>query len=289
MRTTRSGILSLPADDYHADGIDHDQPSLSASIAHTLVTSSPKHAWTQHPRLNPDFVRVEDDKFSIGTVAHALLLQGEDIAEIVDAPDWRTNAAKEQRDAARAAGRIPLLAKDWNRVQTMVGAVRAQFDGIEVAPPLFDDGKPEVPIVWEEDGVLCRALIDWLRRDVTAIDDAKTTARCADGQAWGRSVMCSIGADLQARWYQRGVKAVFGVEPKFRFVVMETTPPYAISVVSLSAQAEAIADSKIERALTIWKDCLAKNEWPAYSPKLQVVDVPTWEEMRWLEREAEAA
>ena len=139
----KPGIYTMTAEDYHADKIA-SRPSLSASMAHLLCTSSPAHAWVAHPKLNPAFERHEEEKFDVGTVAHALLLQGEDVAVVVDAPDWRTNAAKEERDAARAAGQIPLLAKHWDAVRAMVAATRQQLDKIDTTPALFTDGKPEV-------------------------------------------------------------------------------------------------------------------------------------------------
>ena len=37
--------------EYHADPAP--EPSLSRSLAHTLLTRSPRHAWQAHPRLNP--------------------------------------------------------------------------------------------------------------------------------------------------------------------------------------------------------------------------------------------
>ena len=46
----KAQLLEMTADDYHADKIG-DVPTLSASIAQRLVTRSPLHAWTHHPRL----------------------------------------------------------------------------------------------------------------------------------------------------------------------------------------------------------------------------------------------
>jgi hypothetical protein len=48
-----------------------------------------------------------------------MLLEGTDVCIAVDAPDWRTKAAKEQRDAIRQIGRIPLLIEQWDRVNEL--------------------------------------------------------------------------------------------------------------------------------------------------------------------------
>lgn len=292
VQMTRSGqiIEGLSADAYHGDTV-LSRPSLSASLAHILCTSSPRHAWASHPKLNPHFVRVDEERFDVGTVCHALLLERRDVSDvvhIVDAADWRTKAAQEQRDAARAAGLIPLLTHQAEQVVQMLAAVRPQLDAFACEPGLLVDGKPEQTIVWEEDGgVVCRARIDWLHDDFSAIDDLKTAARTADPAVWTRT-MLSIGGDVQTRFYQRGVRAVTGVEPQFRFVVVETAAPFAVSVVSLAPSLAALADAKIEFALRLWRGCLERDEWPAYPTEVVSVEAPGWAESQWWEREAVA-
>jgi len=275
---------------YHADPCE--QPSLSSSIAHLLVTSSPRHAWTAHPKLNPAYEPIHDAKFDIGNVAHALLLEERDPEEavvLVHADSWRTNAAKEQRDQAYEEGKTPLLAHQAEEVAAMMQATRGQLEQIEADPPLFKDGRAEQTLIWEEDGVTCRALLDWLRDDHAAIDDLKTTSASANPEKWTRTLY-AIGSDVQAAFYLRGLRAV-GQHPgwtdlsAFRFVVQETAPPYALSVVSLGPAALEIAESKVEYAISKWRECLERDEWPAYPTKVCYAELPAYEEQRWLERE----
>jgi len=94
------------------------------------------------------------------------------------------------------------------------------------------DGKPEQTLVWDEDGVTCRSRIDWLRDDYSAIDDIKTTAHGADPDLFSRKTIYSYGYDVKAAFYLRGVKAVSGVDAEFRWLALETTPPYVLTVVS---------------------------------------------------------
>ncbi len=277
-------ILALDAAAYHADQVG-DRPSLSASIASTLCSRSPLHAWTNHPKLNPDFEQYEDDKFSIGTVAHAMLLQGDDVAVQVDADSWRTNAAKEERDAIRAAGRVPLLTKDWERCVQMVKAARAQLAAIPGAWP-FTSGKPEQTLTWEEpNGVLCRARLDWLRDDFTAVDDLKTTSRSANPEGWTRNTLYGIGGDVQAAFYLRGVKAATGVDAVFRWVIVETAPPFALAVVSPGADVIKLGTEKVEHAIRRWGQCLDTGVFPGYPSQVCHAELPAWEESRWLEHE----
>jgi hypothetical protein len=266
---------TMPAERYHADDVG-DRPSLSASIAHTLLTESPLHAWTDHPKLNPAFTRPAEPKFDVGTAAHALLFENAQPV-IIDAADWRTNAAKEQRDEARKAGGTPLLAHQAAEVTAMVDAVRAHLAALDVDPPLFRDGDAEQTLVWEDDGVLCRARLDWLRNDYTTIDDLKTTARSANPRDWCRTTLWSIGADIQTAFYIRGVKALTGVTPAFRYCVIETTPPYALSVIDLSPEALVNADAKVDAAIATWRECMRTGVWPAYPTRACSAALPPWE------------
>lgn len=279
-----SEILDLSAAAYHDDQIG-DRPSLSRSIAHLLCSSSPAHARHEHPRLNPNFVRKESDDFDLGTAAHELFLGGEDRIAIVDAKDWRTNAAKDEREEARAAGKLPILANRWESVQEMVAAIREQIDVHQATPKPFTDGKAEQTLVWTEPGdVVCRARADWLRDDHTAIDDLKTTGRTANPEAFSRSLFGS-GYDIQAAFYTRGACAVLGVAPEFRFVVAENTPPFALSVVALGPAAMTIAQKKVQFAIDLWRRCVERDEWPAYPDQVCWASLPPWEEERWLAKE----
>lgn len=273
----------VPADLYHADPAD--APSLSASIANILVSQSPAHARAAHPRLGEPIEREDEFRFEIGTVAHALLLQDNDLIQELDYPDWRTKEAKIARDDARANGRIPLLADQAARVRAMVTAAREGLTSHTAQPPLFRNGKPEQTLIWEEDhGVICRARLDWLHDDYTAICDLKTTSASADPQKWPRTAY-GIGADVQVAMYVRGVERLTGIRPAFRYVVIETYPPFALSVVDLAPSALALGEAKVQRAIDLWASCLEADSWPGYDRRVASIEVPTWAEMQWLERE----
>jgi hypothetical protein len=267
---------------YQADPCE--TPSLSSGIAKLLLTRSAKHAWARHPRLNPEFKRVEEEKFDLGTTAHELLLRGLDIAHVVDADSWRSNAAKDERDNARAAGLVPLLVKDYERTQGMVEAIRAQLHGLNI--PLFVDGKAEQTLVWEEQGVLCRARLDWLRDDHEAINDLKTTSASANPHDWCRRTLWGIGADIQVVMYRRGVLALTGRLPDFYYLVAECQAPYAISLVTLAPSALELAEKKLDRALHAWKECLATGIWPAYPTTVAYAELPPWVEQQYWDMEA---
>lgn len=282
--TLAPGIHTLDAAAYHADQLG-DTPTLSCSIAKVLVSASPKHAWANHPRLNPLFEPDADDKFDLGTAAHSLFLEGDGNVEVFTYNDWRSKAAQEGRAEARAHGKTPMLGKDWDRVVAMVDALRSQLATLKIDPPLFTAGQPEVTVVWNEQGVLCRSRLDYLHDTFLAADDLKST-HSANPDTWTRRTMWDIGADLQVAFNCRGVKAVTGIEPEFRFVVIETKPPFELIVVSLEPEARAFAETKVDKALDLWKRCLDTNTWPGYPKDICYASLPPWLETQYLEREA---
>lgn len=273
----------MAAATYHADPCP--EPSLSSSIAKILCLNSALHAQYDHPRLNPAAVHEESESFDIGTASHALLLEGTDAGVVViDAKDWRTNAAKEARDQAYVAGLTPLLTHVWAEVQTMVAATRQQLarhkDG--GAGMFGNAGKPEQTLIWQEDEVWCRARLDWLRPD--AIDDFKTTSASANPDTWTRT-MFTAGTDIQAAWYLRGLKAITGFDATFRFAVQETYPPYALSVIALGPDAMFLAEKKVHFALETWREARRKNDWVGYPRRTCYASLPMAHEAWWLEKE----
>lgn len=271
-----ASLLDLTSDDYHADPCP--QPSLNSTTARLLLSKTPAHAKAQHPRLSDvPVVPRTSDAMDMGTAVHQLLLK-DDRIEVADFKDYRSKEAQLWRDTMRVGGRIPMLTHQWDRALSVADAVRDAMRGLDKPTP-FTAGTPEATLTWQENDAWLRARLDWLRDDLTVIDDLKVTSRTADPRVWEKQLW-SMGYDVQAALYVRAVEHVHGATPRFRWVVAETTPPYACSVVELSEQAMFAAQMKVETALSVWRQCLARNDWPAYDTSVYVADVPGWQRPR---------
>ena len=277
------GIYQMTAAEYHADPCD--TPSLSSSIANILLTDSPRHAWFAHPKLNPNYKQRESATFDLGTAAHAYMLEGADVITVIDAEDWRTKAAKDARDAARAEGKVPLLARQSLAVIEMAAAAQDQLVVFNDPPIPFTGGQPEQTLIWQEGGVWCRTRLDYLHDDHRWIDDLKSTGGSANPDAWTRGQLFTTGHDLQAAFYLRGLAALTGKQARFRFVVIENEAPYALSVISLTPAALAFAEKKVQAAITLWRFCMDENRWPGYPTRTCHAELPPWLEAQWMERE----
>ena len=283
----KPGIYELTEDQYHADPAP--VASLSHSIAKMLLTRSPLHAWAAHPKLGNTMERKDTAAMDAGTIIHKLILgKGAEIMQI-DAKDWRTNAAKEARDAARAAGKTPVLAGDMEALNACAAAAIAQMREHPDLAEFFAPGISEAVMTWREGATWFRGMADRLANNPKApIFDLKTTGMSAAPEAWERRLVNEYAT--QASFYRRGLRAIRGVSPgPMLFIVVETTAPYGVSVMTPSPSLMAYADADIDRAVSIWARCMETGKWPGYSRHTAHVELPGYlamkQEMRQLQDE----
>lgn len=274
MTITEPGIYSMPATDYHADPAP--APSLSASLAQTLVSRSPRHAWHECPTLNldrePEEVTAQAEE---GTALHALLLERQEVVEKVGAMDWRTKAAQEARRGARERGRVAILAHRWNELLGTAMALRVALSKHEIGDFLARPGRPEQVMAWQEEtpagDIWCRARVDWLCDDMPVLVDLKTTEGSASPDVWGRSP-AGKEAPLRAAHYLRGARALGIARPRYLFCIMERDPPFGVSVCELSPALLQIGEEQHEFARNMWGACLKDCDWPSYPPMVATLE-----------------
>jgi hypothetical protein len=261
-------------------------PVASSSLMKTILESNPRTAWVNHPALNPNFERTVSGSFDLGSAAHALILGEPHLIRVIKAKDYRTDAAKAERDKARNEGAIPVLTDQMTEVEAMARAVKIQIAHHEEDSAAFTNGLPEVTLIWNEGDddvpVWCKARFDWFwkkRDDGTYPNiwhDLKSTAASA-GPEWGLRTGPDIGADIQAAWYCRGLRRLLKQEnPHFRFVVAENYAPYCLMTHELTPEALEAAEAKVDYALAFWKWCLKHNAFPGYPARTNWIDIPPW-------------
>lgn len=266
-------VLELTSDEYHADPCE--VPSLNSTTARVLLTRTPAHAKAQHPRLSDVPLEPKSsDAMDMGTAVHQLLLR-DDRIEVADFENYRRGEAQAWRDEVRSRGRIPMLQHQWDRAQNIADAVREHVR-VLAKPTPFTAGTPEATIAWEDErGCMCRARLDWLRDDLSMIDDLKVTSRSAEPKAWSKHIW-NMGYDVQAAFYVRGIEKLHGVRPRFRWVVAESVPPYCVSVVTLDDADMFAAGVAVDTAIQLWNECMTSGRWPGYPTEPYVAARPGW-------------
>lgn len=278
----RGELLNVPLDEYVRDAFAPSPPSLSSRLAHILLTMSPRHCWHACPRLNPAWQPDDDRAFDLGTAAHAVLLEGRTLC-VIDADDYRTKAAQQAREHAKATGGLPVLRHQAMAIEQMVTVAREK---IACSPDLHDLGEllPERTLRWRERLTWLRCRPDWVTADHAVILSFKTTGGCAEPNTFARMIL-GCGYDVQAAFELAGLKAVTGVDAKYLWIVQETDPPYAVSLIGLSPMLYDLAHRKYRRAIELWARCMESGEWPAYPDRIAYIDPPAWAVSQWAERE----
>jgi hypothetical protein len=272
---TAPGVYDIPADVYHADPVKGG--SLSSSGARKLLKTCPARF-----RYELDHPPAPSDAMELGTAAHRMVLGvGPDLVPI-DVKDRRTKAYREAAEKARAEGKVPLLSKDYDRVQAMAAALH---NHPEAAALITGKGSAEQTLVWQDEatGVMCRAMLDKQTRvaGVPVIVDYKTTSDASD-KALCKSVW-TYGYDMQGAFYRAGHRVLDLGDPDFLFVFQETAPPHLVRIVRLGAEEMDTGARLNRRALEMFRDCRDAGVWPGYPREIHEVSLPAWAHDRYPE------
>jgi hypothetical protein len=270
LTATEHGVHDdYPEADYHR------HPALSASGAKKLLPPSCPAIY----RWEQDNGRPDKRVFDLGHAAHAKVLGVGAEVVTVNAADWRTKAAKEAAEAARAEDKVPLLTHEVAQVDSMAEALlRHPF-----ASALFDPargGRPEQSLFWRDDrhGVDRRARLDWLPATDGGrliIPDYKS-AVSAEPKAFAKAA-ANFNYHMQDAWYRDAVTALgLAEDVVFVFAVQEKTAPYLVTVCELDAEAVLVGRRRNDLALEVFAECAATGVWPGYSDDVELISLPAW-------------
>ncbi len=277
-------LIEMPAEEYYADPCE--APSLTQSTAHTLLTKSPLHAWMGHPKLG-GFSREATEDMDRGTILHDLLLCDGPTGrvELLFHDDYRTKDARADRDRAKAAGRMPVLAADMDNYVATANGIREQIERMGISLV----GQPEGVVTWIEtadDGtdVLCRLRMDlWQPESLEGptILDLKTTT-CAHPNDCVKS-MLKYGGDIQRAAYTSAIEHTFpelAGRVRFMNLFAEISRPYLVTPILHSGTMKSLGQMKWRRAINLWAECLKRGKeqehWPGYVTKPIEVSPPQW-------------
>ena len=196
--------------------------------------------------------------------------------------EYRTKEARTWRDEQIEAGLTPIKPAAFESAQAMAESLTEQLGHHEIGDPFEAPGQSEAVVIWQDQDVDCRAMIDRLPEDRHALYDLKSSESAAT-DAFQRTAF-QHGYHLQAGFYTRGLAAVTGRDPieiPFRFVVQESAPPHFVNVVEMSGEALLMSEEQIEKALRIWKRCTETGKWPGYGHSVQLIDPPGWKAAQW--------
>jgi len=290
-------ILEVTPDEYHK------LPGFSASLAKILIARSPAHAKDAADRHaeaiadeDDDDVGISDDKqkrLDAGSILHALILGIGKRVEVVPSTILSKNGAygtaesKAARDAARAAGRIPVKEPDMPRYEHVAGAIRSKI----AAAGHVLDGISELAIEWwdptSHGPVQCRAMLDhsiiWSETGARGptgaiIYDLKCVADASHERS-ERSAE-SLGYGIQVAAYTRALNALhpsLAGRIEFRFLFAETGRPYELWDPTPDGMFRELGEQRWRRAVLAWAECQALGRWTGLRiPERKEITAPMW-------------
>lgn len=249
--------------------IYHKSEGISSSEL-KLIMRSPAHY--KYASDNP---KPQTPQMALGSAVHALVLEP-DKTPVVQEPEvnkrTKDGRAELERFHMEHAESIICSPDQYN----IAIAMRDSLLSHPTASVLFASGAAEQSHFWidEDTGLLCKVRPDFYNSDHEVCVDLKTTTD-ASNDAFLRAVV-NFSYELQAAYYQHGLAHTDTKSIEFIFVVVENTPPYAVSIFTLPEEMMHKGNVMWRRALDTMHQCKMSDKWPGYSTDIQVLDCPSW-------------
>lgn len=143
---------------------------------------------------------------------------------------------------------------------------------------LIQGGQSQVVCIWQEPltGLTCKARWDYWQEQIPMITDMKTT-RSAAPDSFAKDIF-KFGYYMQAAFYCDGYKFATGddTDPCFAFFAAEKTPPFVCAAYELGDKSLLAGQMSYQKAIKRYAKCLETDEWPAYSEKITLIEMPSW-------------
>lgn len=251
-------------------------PAANFSSLKTIL-KSPKHYQTALKQKFETSIEMV-----MGTIIHEAVLEGKPYSHIVKPADidLRTKDGKAWRD--KHAGMLILSQSEHSAVVRTVEAVRNSTD----AQYLLGLCKQrEVGIVQKYKGVEIKGRLDAYGQDEGGkplIVDFKTTSE-ADPELWGRKAF-GLRYMMQMQYYKALLSLELGldVEPAYIWLVAETNEAADVCIYQPPPEAIAIGQAQMDYAIETYQKCLETGRWNGYGKGIISLDVPIWEQKRWI-------
>lgn len=162
-----------------------------------------------------------------------------------------------------------VVPRDWYlQTLSLVKELTANEDSRRI---LNGDGPRELSILWQENGLFCKARIDKVCYEERILADLKS---CANIEAFPNSIG-RFGYHRQMAHYQAGWKMLTGDTLTPWLIAVESSDPYTVQAAPLHEESLALGHANRAALLdTLW-DCLEAKHWPPM-PNPTHWHVPAW-------------
>jgi hypothetical protein len=173
-----------------------------------------------------------------------------------------------------------MLAHEVAELTDAAGYISAQLNALGFG---IDPAKSEIAAEWQErvhasDALVqCRCMFDQVDLDAGLILDLKKTVNASPVEI--QRTISRYGYDIQHAAYTSALRALrprLAGREDFVFLFVEIEEPYAVTPVKLTGEFRALGDSRWQRAVRTWYDCLTNDDWPAYTRGVVEIEPTPW-------------
>jgi hypothetical protein len=225
---------------------------------------------TLHARYNIDNARPGTDAMRLGTIAHAMLLEG-GAPLIVAEYDRRTNAGKAAyADAQARAGSDGIICTPADHAAAC--AMREAVMRNPMARLIVEQTQHEVSIFWSGAYGHAKGRADML--SASKLADYKTTAQIEPG-AFMRTAE-NLWYHGKMGWYAEGLKAITGDIPEAWIIAQEAAAPYDVAVYRMPAHVIEQGRKDAHELAMRWRVAVATGIYQGVAPDVLEYERPAW-------------
>lgn len=267
----------LSNDAYHA------MPELSSTQIKDVLRT-PAHFYAKHLAVDKK-TKAPTASMLLGTVVHTLVLESDKFdAEYVISKNFDRRTKQGKADAAEfeaANSRKTVIDGDlYDQAKLMATSIlKHPVARLLKLPAMI----PEASIFYTdlETELDCRIRPDYHLPPCEQfpnglIVDLKTTDN-ASYNAFNRTII-NFGYHISAAMYCDGFMQLYDTDepPAFLWLIGERDAPYAVIAYSPNFETMQKGDDKKREALQLIAECMAAEEWPAYSTDILDINLPAW-------------
>jgi hypothetical protein len=137
----------------------------------------------------------------------------------------------------------------------------------------------EASVVWDRDGVRCKARLDKYITEANCpntIVDLKKTLLGGSSEDKFAKAMVDYNYHCKAAWYADAAVAMDGIEPCFIWVCIEEKPPYCVNVIQCDQESLAIGRYDNQQLFERYRLAMETGKWPGYATDIHLGGVPDW-------------
>lgn len=217
----------------------------------------------------------ESSALDAGSALHCAVFEPHDLFDRFTVYTKRRQGAEWEAFKADAhdEDKRVLYPAEWDKACAMRAAVLAH----PVASRLVSEpGICEESLQWTDakTGLICKARLDKRCYSRPLVWDLKS-ARRIDDHGFSRAIF-DYGYHISAAHYLAGADAVYGCEHEWKWVAVESGPPFDVRVAPIHEDALWFGREERTRLLRLIAEATERDEWPGQFPDEAEADLPAW-------------